>query len=45
MATYDLTQTELSALLTGNLDASVRDFVVNYLFDDENSHSKGAGGE
>ena len=33
MATYDLTQVELSALLTGNIDPSVRDFVLNYLFD------------
>ena len=36
MATYDLTQVELSALLTGNIDPSVREFVLNYLFDPDN---------
>jgi Ca2+-binding RTX toxin-like protein len=37
MATYDLTQAELSAAINGNLDASVRDFVLNFLFDEDSS--------
>ena len=44
MATYDLTQAELSGVISGNLDASVRDFVLNYLFDDENSPGNSAFG-
>jgi Ca2+-binding RTX toxin-like protein len=39
MATYDLTQAELSAAISGNLDASVRDFVLNFLFDEDSSGS------
>ena len=41
MATYDLTQVELSALLTGNIDPSVRDFVLNYLFDPDSTMTMG----
>ena len=41
MATYDLTQVELSALLTGNIDPSVREFVLNYLFDPDADNPMG----
>jgi Ca2+-binding RTX toxin-like protein len=44
MATYDLTQAELSGVISANLDASVRDFVLNFLFDDENSPGNSAFG-
>jgi hypothetical protein len=43
MATYDLTQVELSALLTGNIDPSVREFVLSYLFDPDNPENNGNG--
>ena len=43
MATYDLTQAELSGVISANLDASVRDFVLNFLFDDDSSNDGGPG--
>jgi hypothetical protein len=39
MATYDLTQAELSGVISANLDASVRDFVLNFLFNEDGSAS------
>src|SRR5262245_45000907 len=40
MATYDLTQTEVNALLsTGNLDVDVKNSVLNFLFDPDNNNS------
>jgi Ca2+-binding RTX toxin-like protein len=44
MATYDLTQAELSGVISGNLDASVRDFVLNFLFDEDSSGNDGGPG-
>src|SRR5262249_18462388 len=45
MATYDLNQVEVNNLLsTGNLDVSVKNFVLNYLFNESTTGGSGANG-
>jgi hypothetical protein len=43
MATYDLNQTELNQLMIPNIDPSVRDAVLDYLFDGLPSGNHGHG--